>query len=160
MLFYLNKLTFGKKFICKVERLNVKQYRSRWDGSLSRLIWTYTVCKSLLLLPVTVKELTLIPSLSRITVRVRVITWKCEFSTQIAIISAHLDVGFNHDKNLLIFFFCLKCQAKTNFLKGEYLESCPSLHSVDPHLIPQRAASDQGLYCLPFSFRHRSNGLW
>ena len=27
--FYFNKLPFGKKFICKVERLNVKQHRSR-----------------------------------------------------------------------------------------------------------------------------------
>ena len=29
------KLSIGKKFICKVERLNVKKRRSRWDGSLS-----------------------------------------------------------------------------------------------------------------------------
>ena len=55
--FYCNKLSFGKTFICKVERLNVKQRRSRWDGSLSRLIWSYVVCKSLLLSPVAVKEL-------------------------------------------------------------------------------------------------------
>ena len=55
--FYLNKLSFGKTFICKVERLNVKQRRSRWDGSMSRLIWIYAVCKSLLLSPVAVKEL-------------------------------------------------------------------------------------------------------
>ena len=27
--FLLNKLSLGKKFICKVERLNVKQHRSR-----------------------------------------------------------------------------------------------------------------------------------
>ena len=27
--FYFNKLLFGKTFICKVERLNVKQRRSR-----------------------------------------------------------------------------------------------------------------------------------
>ena len=46
-------------FICIVERLNVKQRRSRWDGSLSRLIWIYAVCKSLLLSPVAVKELKL-----------------------------------------------------------------------------------------------------
>ena len=39
LLFYYNKLPFGKTFICKVERLTVKQLRSRWDGSLSRLIW-------------------------------------------------------------------------------------------------------------------------
>ena len=32
--FFLNKLSIGKKFIRKVERLNVKQHRSRWDGSL------------------------------------------------------------------------------------------------------------------------------
>ena len=29
------KLSFGKKFICKVERLKVKQRRSRWDDSIS-----------------------------------------------------------------------------------------------------------------------------
>ena len=51
--FYLNKLSFGKTFKCKVERLNVKQRRFR----LSRLIWIYTVCKSILLSPVAVKEL-------------------------------------------------------------------------------------------------------
>ena len=28
LLFFLNKLSLGKKFICKVERLNVKQHRS------------------------------------------------------------------------------------------------------------------------------------
>ena len=44
--YYFNKLSFGKTFICKVERLNVKQRRSRWDGSLSRLFWIYAVCKS------------------------------------------------------------------------------------------------------------------
>ena len=27
--FYFNKLSFGKTFICKVERMNVKQHRSR-----------------------------------------------------------------------------------------------------------------------------------
>ena len=32
--FLLNKLLFVKKFICKVERLNIKQRRSRWDGLL------------------------------------------------------------------------------------------------------------------------------
>ena len=56
-LFYFNKLTFGKTFICEIERLNVKQRRSRWDGSMSCLIWIYAVCKSLLLSPVAVKEL-------------------------------------------------------------------------------------------------------
>ena len=55
--FYFNKLLFWKTFICKVERLNVKQRRSRWDGSLSRLIWIYAVCKSLSLC-LAVKELT------------------------------------------------------------------------------------------------------
>ena len=45
-LVYFNKPSFGKTFICKVERPNVKQRRSRWDGSLSRLIWIYAVCKS------------------------------------------------------------------------------------------------------------------
>ena len=52
--FYFNKISFWKTVICKVERLNVKQCRSRWDGSLSRLIWIYPVCKSLLLPPVAV----------------------------------------------------------------------------------------------------------
>ena len=33
--FFFNELSLRKKFICKVERLNVKQHRSRWDGSLS-----------------------------------------------------------------------------------------------------------------------------
>ena len=55
--FYFNKLWFGKMFICKVDRLNVKQRRSRWNGALSHLIWIYAVCKSILLLPVAVKEL-------------------------------------------------------------------------------------------------------
>ena len=54
--FYFNK-SLGKTFICKVVRLNVKQRRSRWDGLLSRLIWIYAVCKSLLSSPVAVKEL-------------------------------------------------------------------------------------------------------
>ena len=55
--FYFYKLSLGKTFICTLDRLNVKQHRSRWDGSLSHLIWIYAVCKSLLLLPVAVKEL-------------------------------------------------------------------------------------------------------
>ena len=55
--FYFNKPSLGKTFICIVERLNVKQLRSRWDGSLCRLIWIYAVCKRLLLSPVAVKEL-------------------------------------------------------------------------------------------------------
>ena len=29
LLFYFNKLSFGKTFICKIERLNTKQLRSR-----------------------------------------------------------------------------------------------------------------------------------
>ena len=32
--FFKNKPPLRKKFICEVERLNVKQRRSRWDGSL------------------------------------------------------------------------------------------------------------------------------
>ena len=56
--FYFNKLSLGKKYICKVDRLNIKQRRSRWDGSMSRLIWIYVVCKSLLLSPVAMKKLT------------------------------------------------------------------------------------------------------
>ena len=55
--FYFNKLSLGKTFICKVERLNVKQRRFRWDGSMSRLIWIYVVCKSQSWSPVAVKEL-------------------------------------------------------------------------------------------------------
>ena len=47
LFFYFNKLSFGKTLICKVERLNVKQCRSRWDGSLSCLFWSYAVCKSM-----------------------------------------------------------------------------------------------------------------
>ena len=58
--FYFNKLSFGKMSICKVERLNVKQRRSRWDGSLNRLIWIYAVCKSLLLSPPTKKPISLL----------------------------------------------------------------------------------------------------
>ena len=34
LLFLFYKLSVGKKFICKVEILNVKQRRSWWDGSL------------------------------------------------------------------------------------------------------------------------------
>ena len=56
-LVYFNKLLVGKTFIYKIERLNVKQRSSRWDSSLSRLIWIYAVCKSLILSPMTVKEL-------------------------------------------------------------------------------------------------------
>ena len=50
-------LTNYRLYICKVERLTVQQGRSRWDGSLSRLIWIYAVCKSQLLSPVAVKEI-------------------------------------------------------------------------------------------------------
>ena len=57
LLFYFDKLSLGKTLIYKVDRLNVKQRRSRWDGSLSCLIWIYAVCKSLLLSSVAVKEL-------------------------------------------------------------------------------------------------------
>ena len=61
---FFNKLSFGKMFIhvCKVERLNVKQRSCRSDVSLSRLIWIYVVCKSLILLPVAAKELNKIKS--------------------------------------------------------------------------------------------------
>ena len=47
--FFFNKLSLRKKFIREVERLNVKQRRSRND-----------VCKSLLLSPVAMKELSII----------------------------------------------------------------------------------------------------
>ena len=53
---YFDKLLFGKTFMCKVERLNFKQRRSRWDGSMSRLIWIHAVCKILLIPPVAVKK--------------------------------------------------------------------------------------------------------
>ena len=58
LLFFFNKLLLEKKFIRKLEILNVTQRRSWWDGSyeLSRLIWIYAICKSLLLSPVAVKE--------------------------------------------------------------------------------------------------------
>ena len=36
--FFFNKLSLDKKFIRKVERLNVKQRRSRWDGSYEPII--------------------------------------------------------------------------------------------------------------------------
>ena len=65
--FFFNKPSLGKTFICKVERLNVKQRRSRWDGSLSLLFWSYAVCKSLLLLPVAVKELTIKNTLGKLS---------------------------------------------------------------------------------------------
>ena len=58
--FYFYKLPLGKTFICKVDRLKVKQRRSRWDGSLSRLIWIYAVCKRLLLSPAALKELSIV----------------------------------------------------------------------------------------------------
>ena len=55
-----------ERLLCNVERLNIKQGRSRWDGSLSRLIWIYAVCSPHpppppppLLSPVAVKELSL-----------------------------------------------------------------------------------------------------
>ena len=49
---HFNKLSSGKAFICKFERLNVKQSRSRWDG--------LDLCclQKLLLSPMAVKELT------------------------------------------------------------------------------------------------------
>ena len=38
--FYFNKLSFGKKFICKLERLNVKQRRSRdWAVSSGSMLF-------------------------------------------------------------------------------------------------------------------------
>ena len=57
LLFYFNKLSLGKTFICEVQRLNVKQRRFRQDGSVSSLIWIYAVCKSLFLSCVAMKEL-------------------------------------------------------------------------------------------------------
>ena len=72
----LTNLSFGKTFICKVERRNIKQRRSRWDGSLSCLIWIYAVCKSLLLLPVAVKELISLDSiLIMCTLRYLTVWW-------------------------------------------------------------------------------------
>ena len=65
--------------------LNVKQGRSRWDGSLSRLIWIYAVCKSLSLSPVAVKEL-----MKKYTDKMKIYHWKC--------ISQ-----YNHTENLWIY---------------------------------------------------------
>ena len=42
----------------KVERLNVNSVDLDETAHMSRLIWIYAVCKSLLLSPVTVRELT------------------------------------------------------------------------------------------------------
>ena len=66
LLFYFNKPLLGKTFICQVERLNVKQCRSRWESSLSHLTWIYAVCKSLSLSPVAVKMYTIITLIFRV----------------------------------------------------------------------------------------------
>ena len=63
LLFFFNNYRLKRclyiklKFIHKVERLNVKQRRSSETAHMSRLIWIYVLCKSLLLSPVAVKEL-------------------------------------------------------------------------------------------------------
>ena len=56
---YFNKLRLGKTIICKVERLNIKQRRSRWlieSSHLDLFLIIFAVCKSLFLSPVAVKE--------------------------------------------------------------------------------------------------------
>ena len=50
--FNIFNMSLGKTFICKAERMNVKQRWPRWDSSSGHLIWIYVVCKSLLLSPV------------------------------------------------------------------------------------------------------------
>ena len=55
LLFFFNKLSLEKKFIRKVERLNVKSVDPDDTAHMSRLIWIYAVCKSLLLSPVAAK---------------------------------------------------------------------------------------------------------
>ena len=39
LFFFFNKLSLEKQFIPKVERLNVKQRRSRWDGSSGSMLF-------------------------------------------------------------------------------------------------------------------------
>ena len=55
--FFLNKLSLEKKFTRKVERLNVNSVDPDETDYMSRLIWINDVCKSLLSLPVALKEL-------------------------------------------------------------------------------------------------------
>ena len=55
--FFLNKLSLEKKFTRKVERLNVNSVDPDETAHMSRLIWIYAVSKSLLSLPVALKEL-------------------------------------------------------------------------------------------------------
>ena len=56
LLFFFNKLSLEKKFIRKVERLNVSVDPDE-TAYMSCLIWIYAVCKNLLISPVAVKEL-------------------------------------------------------------------------------------------------------
>ena len=55
--FFSTNYRFERSFICKVERLNTKQRRSRWDGSLWAVSSGSMLFANLLLLPVTMKEL-------------------------------------------------------------------------------------------------------
>ena len=55
--FFCNKLSLGKKLICKVERLDVKLRRSRWDGSYEPSHLDLCCLQSLLLSPLAVQEL-------------------------------------------------------------------------------------------------------
>ena len=54
--FFFNKLSLEKKILRKVERLNVKPSVNPDETvHMSRLIWIYAVCTSLLLSPMAVK---------------------------------------------------------------------------------------------------------
>ena len=55
LLFFLSKLSLENKFIRKVERLMSNSVDPNETAHMSRLIWTYVVCKSLLLSPAAVK---------------------------------------------------------------------------------------------------------
>ena len=46
--FFFNKLSLEKNFKREVERLNVKSVDHYDTGHMSRLIWIYAVCKSIL----------------------------------------------------------------------------------------------------------------
>ena len=72
--FFLNKYRLEKKFLWKVERLNYKQHRSRWDGSLWA-VWSGSMlfAKSLLSSPVAVKEL--MPYRNEVEQSVKTILW-------------------------------------------------------------------------------------
>ena len=124
--FYFNKLSFRKTFICKLERLTVKQRISTWDGSLSRLIWIYAVCKSLLLSTVAVKELRGLNTLG---------TFFCLFV-----------------RELFFFTFCLLECTQIPFWKGVYSkrkEFAPSGSKVFPFTADPLSEGDKTNQKLP-----------